>query len=429
MALPRSYYVDTRVFKSGKSNRFLNVASTYQLNDLISQIVLNTAPGMNQLPLLFNNAITDTYVNGQGTYIQWGGSLVQNTVVDGTATYGVTFEDLAGLIVNSTAGGITLQTTGVSNNIEIESNQVMTLSAVNSIEVQTPLYASTPTGSILRKSNTSGAVEYTPYRMPGTVGTANYILQTDGVGTASWVDASTLTSGDNLYTIDDTFTGNRTASGGGLYNLRFTNLTSYTVSNVANQIELSTSGIMLINQPELRLRGLTNEGTVGRVLQYVNASSDESYWTPYSIPTTDGNDGDILITDGAGAVTFNAQRESVVMQFTDCGTELSTLAGSSGSQLWFGTGSQLTGWELESVTLKSCSTGGAPVALSFQVRLDNGVTSLLSSTYTGTAPQTFNISTAHTISALSDINFRTFSGGGSGTDIFGLTVTFTFKSS
>jgi len=411
MALPRDYYLDKRPFVSGKSNRFLNLASSYHLNDLISQIVLNTAPGNNQLPLLFNNAITPNYVQGQGTYVQWGGPLVQNTEVEGGNAYSVSMLKLTDFIVTATTS------------IDLTSSLLLTLTGTTGLEVQTPLYASRPDGAILRKDNASGAVEYTPYALPASDGTANYILQTDGAGSVTWVAPNTIGSLDNIYNTDGTLTGPRVVSGGGTEQLRFSGMTDFTVSSITNQIEFSTAGSLLLSPGNLEITGLTNTGTVGRVLQYVNNSTDEAYWTPYDIPTTTPNTGDILVATDGDSLGFQAQYQSVSYHVADSNIDLSTISGTAAIERFMSIPAYMNGWKLHSITLLNDGTGGAVTALDYSVT-QNGGTTLTSDSWSGSHSEDDTM-IVHTVSTGDIIKFDSTSGGN---NILGLSITFTFKS-
>ena len=419
MALPRDYYIDKRPFVSGKSNKFLNLASSFSLNDLISQIVLNTAPGNNQLPLLFNNAITPNYVQGQGTYVQWGGSLVQNTTVNGASTYSTTFSNVNDFNVISSRNIVMRSLFG----LYVQDSNETDITGRTLLNISTPNRATKTNGSLLQLlDNGNGQVEYTNFAFPTSDGAANQVLQTDGLGNVSWVDSSTLNT-VNLYNSDGTLTGNRNASGGGIYGLRFTNMTSFTVSNVSSQIELSTPGIIELNPSELQIKSLTNSGTVGRVLQYVNASTDEAYWTPYDLPTTTPNTGDMLVATDTDSLEFQSQFETISYHVADSNVDLSTIAGSPSGERFFSIPSRLNGWKLNSITLVNDGTGGAITGLDYSVTQNGGT--ILTSDSWGPGHYEDDTIIAHTLSTGDIIKFTPISGG---TNLLGLSITFTFKS-
>jgi hypothetical protein len=189
MALPRKYNVDTRVFKSGTPNPFLNNASTYNLNDIISQVVLNTIPGNTQLPFIFSNGITDTYVPGSGTTVTWGGSLNQNTTVDGGSSHSVSFLNLSRFQINSS------NTSNIIGDVaaSLQSNGTAVVKGVTQLHLRTPnVNGSTAAqGQILQlidPASNLGIAEYTPYALPIADGIAGQELITDGSGTVSWSD-------------------------------------------------------------------------------------------------------------------------------------------------------------------------------------------------------------------------------------------------
>lgn len=409
MALPRNYHVDTRVFKSGKTNKFLNVASTYQLNDLISQIVLNTAPGMNQLPLLFNNAITDTYVNGQGTYIQWGGPLVQDTTVDGLDTYSLVMENFNGLT--------------------LDSSQVLTLACVNSLEVQTPLYGSRPDGAILRKTNIQGAVEYTPYSLPNSDGTLAQVLTTDGAGTVTFqtipsnligADNGLSMSGSDVYLGGTLLQDTEVDGDGDTYSIGFTNMNEFVADG--DVVSLSSITDLRLQTPGFNV----STPVLNSIVQLIDTLEGGVEYTPYSLPSTAPTEGDMLVATSTSALSFQSQKQSISIQLATGDIELSTISGTNAGEFRVPIGTNLDGFTLESVTTTPCVIGGAPVNVSY--RLDHyGVGTPV---VNGTVTSGVDTTVASSAVVLTSGDYFTFSfTAGSGVDLFGLVVVFDFVTS
>lgn len=404
MALPRIYFIDTRVFKSGKKNVFLNNASTYNLNDLISQVVLNTIPGNPQLPLTINNGLTATTTN-PGTEIQLGGILNQPTTVEGAGTHALSLVDM---------GVITLSGTSL----------YLSVDASGQFRLRTPNVDDTTAvqGALLQlKDAINGESEFTPYAFPLTDGTASYILQTDGAGNVTWIDPSTLAN--TIYNADDTLTGNRTVSGGGTFNLRFSNLSSFTVSNVSGGITLSSSSFIGLTPTELRILGLPNGSSVGRMLQLANISNSSVEWTPYELPTTAPNVNDMLVATSASAIEFQSQYHSVSYHIADSNVDLSTIAGTAAGNRFFSVPSRLNGWKLYSITLTSDSTVPTVTSLDYSVTL-NTATTLTSDSWGGNAFEDDSVA-AHTLATNDVLRFIPASGGN---NILGLNITLTFVS-
>lgn len=151
----KQFYVDKRVFVPGRKNPYVNQANFTHLNDIISQILLNTPPGQPANNIVTSNAIT-SLINANGDFdIQLGGKLDYSTSINGRGIHNLSLSDI--------------------NNL--------TLQALSNLFLQTPDYLNRPTNSILQMiDSTTGAVEYTPYSLPNTVGSGNDILYVDDFG-------------------------------------------------------------------------------------------------------------------------------------------------------------------------------------------------------------------------------------------------------
>jgi hypothetical protein len=334
----KKYYIDRRVFKSGKSNRFLNVAETEDLNDLVSQIVLNSVPGLPQLPLLFNNAIQGTYTAGIGTEVQWGGSLVRNTTVNGGNTYDAAFRDMTGFaVVAPNTGNISLE--AQQGNMYLYGKNTTTLWGASALNIRTPQHATKPTGAILRMTTpVTGTTEFTSYGLPATDGTIGQILVTDGAGTVSWTTATgTITGADNGLNITGvevylggTLVQDTAIDGDTLYDLKMTDLSEYvvtsnigSVSGVTSMTVSSPNSLALTSLDELSVSGTGNlfistpnvvatTAATGAIMQLTDDASGEVEYTPYALPLTDGNPGEVLVTDGFTNVTWQSPKCEVI---------------------------------------------------------------------------------------------------------------------
>lgn len=74
----KKYYIDKRVFKNQKTNPFLSQAEVYDLLDLVSQLVAGSVPGQPVIPYIFGNGVLQ-----QGNNVGLGGSMNQDTIIDG----------------------------------------------------------------------------------------------------------------------------------------------------------------------------------------------------------------------------------------------------------------------------------------------------------------------------------------------------------
>lgn len=89
------YFIDKRVFVTGKDNRFLNLAGSYDLNDIVSQIVAGTLPGQPILPYTFSNGITLL-----GSDAQLGGILNRDTGISGSNLYDFEIVDMDSALIS-----------------------------------------------------------------------------------------------------------------------------------------------------------------------------------------------------------------------------------------------------------------------------------------------------------------------------------------
>jgi hypothetical protein len=426
MALPREYFIDKRPFVSGKGNKFLNLASSFNLNDLISQITLNTAPGNNQLPLLFNNAITPNYVQGQGTYVQWGGALVQDTTVNGGASYYIRMTNLSNFSASSQAFSTIFGTVGATiggGTVEVD--------ATTEYQLRTPNVnsSSAANGQILQlinSSSLSGQAEWTPFALPLIDGAANQVLVTDGLGTVTWKNVpATLVGADNGLNVTGTdvyFGGtllqNTEVEGdGNAYNIGFVGMDQfYTESNTLN---LQADTQLVLQSPNV----VSTTAVTGSVLQLENAATGEAEYTSYGIPTTAPTTGDILVATSATNVGFQAQYQSVSYHVADSNVDLSTVAGVAAGERFMSIPAYMNGWKFHSITLVNDGTGGAVTALDYSVT-QNGGTTLTSDSWGGGHYEDDTV-IVHTVSTGDIIKFDASSGG---TNLLGLSITFTFKS-
>jgi hypothetical protein len=425
----KSSYIDGRVFVTGDpsvlnthnpkeigvlppkglTNEVLTKCSDQDYHVHWSNILTLISSALN-----FENALTLT-----GGTVTWEGDLIKNTTVNGVSTYSTTFLNINDFNVISSKDIVMRSLFG----LYVQDSNKTDITGRTLLNISTPNRATKTNGSLLQLlNNGNGQVEYTNFAFPTSDGATDQVLQTDGLGNVNWVDPSSLNS-VNLYNSDGTLTGNRNASGGGIYRLRFTNMTAFTVSNISTQIELSTPGIIELNPSELQIKGLTNSGTVGRILQYVNASTEEAYWTPYDLPTTTPNTGDMLVATDTDSLGFQSQFETISYHVADANVDLSTIAGSPSGERFFSIPSRLNGWKLYSITLLNDSTAGVITSLDYDVTQNGGT--ILTSDSWGPGHYEDDTVIAHTLSTGDIIKFTPISGG---TNLLGLSITFTLVS-
>ena len=157
--LPKRYFIDDRVFKDGKRNPFLNLATTKELNDLVYQIVYGTAPGTQTGPLLIQNGLTDT-LTPQNFIIELGGDLTRNTTIVGN-TFNFIFNGIGTFQITNT----TLVDIEATTGIDIRTDGALNLVGVTQFTVHTPNVATATAniGDILTLSNaTVGDCDWVP---------------------------------------------------------------------------------------------------------------------------------------------------------------------------------------------------------------------------------------------------------------------------
>lgn len=214
-----------------------------------------------------------------------------------------------------------------------------------------------------------------PYTMPGADGTANYVLQTDGAGTVSWVDGSTLASTPTLAQV--TAAGNSTTG-----NITVNGRTQGSSTSNVTLFEAITTDATGTEWPAINLWRLSSSPTVGDNVASVTFLGMNSGGSPFyygKISTEIGNansgveDGEVVIYRGDGTLTGNIQE---VARWTEDGLEmyesytLPTTDGTSGQVLQTD-GSGLVTWDSLAMEELSNVTVSSPVTN--QVLIWNGV--------------------------------------------------------
>lgn len=286
----KNWYLDKRVFVPGKQNPYMNLANFEWFNDIVSQIIYGTTPGIPAGPLLFRNGITPTPTTAN-YIVEWGGLLTQDTVISGNSLFDVLFKDIPEITF---LGDSTI------------------LSGSSELSLRTPSYLTRPVGSILQKIGVGGQTEYTPFELPLVDGALGEALITDGLGTLTWQSVAP-TGADNGLTLvgTDVHLGGTlikptTILGAG-FPLNIFNMSSFQWESV---------GIGLLEADDLLLRGNSSlsvqtpdvvgaTATVGSILQ-LTVNTGKVEYTPYTLPLTAGALGEVATVDGSGNVVFSA---------------------------------------------------------------------------------------------------------------------------
>jgi hypothetical protein len=412
MALPRRYNIDTRVFKSGKRNPFLNLADTYDLNDLVSQIVLNTAPGLNQLPLLIRNGLTDTYIQGIGTYIDWGGTLVQNTTVDGLSQHSVTFNNVNDFNVSSSNNIVLRALAGL---FAQRANQT-TLEADIEFNLRTPNAASRPLGSVLQQINTGDSeVEYTAFGFPLADGLINQSLVNNGAGQLVWQDIITNALSGTEIVSNSVYLGGNPL----LRNTIIDGASNFDLS-IQDVNNLTLQGLITLN---LRTPDVLIKPT-GALLR-MEAANGQAEYTDYSVPEDAANNpGDILVATTTTSMDWAPQRMSLTAVNIDKGVHLGPITGGNDTSYSVGIPPYMTGWTLESTTIVSnLVAGGAPVDVEYII--STGSQGIVDNNfYPSGIPVTFTPLIPVVLGANDVVSIDLVSGG---TNMYGIQILFNFK--
>jgi hypothetical protein len=99
--MARQYNIDDRVCVPGNTNKFLNLASWKNLNDIISQVVFNTFPGQPVNGIVVQNGLNSNTANNQFN-IELGGPLLKDTTINGQSGFSINFIELFNLCLEVT---------------------------------------------------------------------------------------------------------------------------------------------------------------------------------------------------------------------------------------------------------------------------------------------------------------------------------------
>ena len=323
------YFIDKRVFVSGKDNRFLNLAGSYDLNDIVSQIVAGTLPGQPILPYVFNNGITLT-----GSDVQLGGPLVQDTIIDGNTVHsfevsGVNNLTLNGRLtsidgangvninsansdINLTAFGQITATSGIvaltatSGDVDINAADSVLIDAVTSIEGVAPLISFN--GDFVSSYLDHWKIENATVTIPAfgfNSILANGHYFSDAVRTTAMLVVTDLSSRKMIY--------ERVLDGIGKYdNSRITDhngtriITRNTGSNDENRVE--------VNLTNVYFKGGTVSNYTTVRLGNTGINFDSHLLDGYTFPLIDGITGQTLITDGNGQLSWGSVATALTAQ-------------------------------------------------------------------------------------------------------------------
>jgi hypothetical protein len=199
-------YIDKRVFVSGKESilnthnfvEFGILPKKGEANDILikctskdyharwdslTNIIAPLLPTLLSGIYTFQNGLTES----PAFTIEWGGSLLRNTQINGQSLYSVSFSNVNDFNVTS-VDDIVLRAQQPGSVISI-GTILVEITGQNGIGLKTPLYSTAPrgNGSLLQMTNQStGYVEYTPYIFPLVDGTSGQYLTTNGTGVVGW---------------------------------------------------------------------------------------------------------------------------------------------------------------------------------------------------------------------------------------------------
>jgi len=240
--------------------------------------------------------------------LKLGGTLVTTSaaelnILDGSATTqaSVTLADGDGVVISdgdvmkqclvsdfkTYVADLTLTTAAQTN---ITSVGTLTSLDVDNIKVDGNAITSTDTnGNITITPDGTGKIVLDGLSWPTADGTANYVLKTDGSGNLSWV---------------------ANGSGGGASSLN--DLSDVTVaSNVITFGSADTTGILPADDNGVDL-GSTAKSFKDAHIQGVIYASTLNNGTSLTLPTTDGTNGQVLSTNGSGALSWTTATASAL---------------------------------------------------------------------------------------------------------------------
>lgn len=293
----REYKIDGRVFPFSQKNRnqFLDIANVYSLNDIISQIVLNTIPTQTGLPLTFQNGITLTpnVAPVQGSTVTLGGALTQNTQINGAGnTYAMSWSQLTNFSINSNEYFANIAT------VYSQSAPNMLVEGTTNLQLVAPNAASSTPGSFLQLQDPTGRVLYSDYTFPLTPCGVGQSLQADASGNFVCVSATgavtnalsgTELVGTEVYLGGNPLLRDTTIDGDSQsFDLRFTDIDKIE-STGTNEVEWNGNLTTVSGTTELRVKTAgVNAATASTnsILQLKNNVSGEAEYTPYSMPST-----------------------------------------------------------------------------------------------------------------------------------------------
>ena len=208
-----------------------------------------------------------------------------------TDGYVLTADGIGGTAWEVVTGG-----SGISNVVEDTTPQLG-----GNLDVNGNSIVSTSAGNISITPDTTGKIILDGLSWPTADGTANYFLKTDGAGNLSWASGSSFDgnlSGNNLtdstdgeVRVDDIF---RVKESGTNTEIRCDVGTSGGTAKVALRTSGGSSALTLY----------ANETTPEIAIQNnLNLAFKLDKWY---LPTSDGNNGQVITTDGSGNLSFTS---------------------------------------------------------------------------------------------------------------------------
>lgn len=336
----KKYYIDKRVFKTQKTNPFLSQAEVYDLLDIVSQLVAGSVPGQPVIPYIFGNGVLQ-----QGNNVGLGGSFNQDTILDGNQHVFNIF-DLAQFNVTS----FDISMTTLSGDLFLDSVNDVIITSTNNTTLQGQdinyNFTGTHNFNVLGSSFVEvGAGRNTLITGDEQVSVSNqYILQAQLIDTYGEFRNENYPWYLNNGVIDMTNIFGGPLEGNGHYFntpqgssamilIEDSHLASPlmfnidTLSNTQAVCEMNGSSLYaeVSDFNSLEQSGFNinpgsigiNAGEAGVYNHYliINQAGitigDSINNIPYTIPVTDGLNGQVLITDGAGNVSWGSSPSSV----------------------------------------------------------------------------------------------------------------------
>jgi len=287
--MARDLYIDGRILVSGAKGH-LNLGNPISLTQSIQNIIIPNVPVLAALPYTFQNGLTA--VGSGPTVVSLGGTLLNNTTIDGV---GFEFQVNADTISNNS---IDYQIDSINYSLRTSSdlfieNNVFDTGCGLKMKIESQLALGTYLGG-----TTGTSIDGSKYVIEGTSGGNLYLASgfynyiedcvPKSVMEQSIRDTSLSITGYSSVTTDGEVTLER--------------FRDDSVNAISTKINLEGSVVIeAVNQTTTEFNRIITSTTTGVVIEGEDVVTG-TYG--YELPNTTPNNGDIMIADGAGKLSY-----------------------------------------------------------------------------------------------------------------------------